>query len=247
MLNNIIKFFSYIIFWSSKRRRNFRSKMKSFLCSPFEKNNTLILITDKGEKRIKRYYSKKIHIEVIGFNNVVKIPQNAHYNNCKIIIKGNNNHIEINNTKNDVKFDIYSQYVNNTKMIIGKNVSSVGTKIHICEDNAELIIGDDCMLSYGVEIWPSDAHTIVDKDTKKLLNRVCKPVIIGNHCWLGCKAIITKNARLPNNTIVGAGSVVCKPFEQEYIAIAGNPAKIVKEDVDWARCKAHDYTEDIQE
>ena len=132
-------------------------------------------------------------------------------------------------------------------MIIGKNVSSVGTKIHICEDNAELIIGDDCMLSYGVEIWASDAHTIIDKDTKKLLNRVCKPVIIGNHCWLGCKAIITKNARLPNNTIVGVGSVVCKPFEQEYIALAGNPAKIVKENVDWERCKAHNYTEDIQE
>ena len=90
-------------------------------------------------------------------------------------------------------------------------------------------------------------HSTIDKDSKKLLNRVCKPVIIGNHCWLGCKAIITKNARLPNNTIVGAGSVVCKPFEQEYIALAGNPAKIVKENVDWERCKAHNYTEDIQE
>ncbi len=235
MKNILIKLLSCFIFWSSKIRRNFRKKMKAKLCSPFEKDNTLILLTANGEKQVKRYYSKKLHIEVLGVNNVIKIPKNTPFTNSKIVIKGDNNHVEINETNSRIKFDIYSQNVSNTSLIIGKDVSSVDTKIHLCEDNAKLIIGDDCMFSYGVELWASDAHSIIDKDSKKILNKVSKPLVIGNHCWLGCKVMLTKNACLANYTIVGAGSIVTKPFSQEYIAIAGNPAKIVKENITWDR------------
>jgi len=244
MKNNLIKFLSCFIFWSSQTRRHFRKKMKARLFSPFDKDNTLILVTADGEKQVKRYYSKKIRIEVSGVNNVIKIPENAPFKSSKIIIKGDNNHIEIRETNSRIRFDIYSQNVNNTSLIIGKDVSSVDTKIHLCEDNAKLIIGNDCMFSYRVEIWASDAHSIIDKDSKKILNKVSKPLVIGNHCWLGCGVMLTKNACLANYTIVGAGSVVTKPFSQEYIAIAGNPAKIVKENVNWARCKTSDYVED---
>ena len=114
----------------------------------------------------------------------------------------------------------------------------------MAEDAAKIIIGNDCMFSYSVEVWASDAHSIIDKDSKKILNKVSKPLVIGNHCWLGCGVMLTKNACLANYTIVGAGSVVTKPFIQEYIAIAGNPAKIVKENVNWERCKTHDYVEE---
>jgi acetyltransferase-like isoleucine patch superfamily enzyme len=55
-----------------------------------------------------------------------------------------------------------------------------------------------------------------------------KDVIIGKKCWIGMNAIILPGVQLGDNTIVGAGSVVTKPFPDGNILIAGNPAKIIK-------------------
>ena len=65
------------------------------------------------------------------------------------------------------------------------------------------------------------------------MNSEKEGVIIGNHCWIGSRVEMCKNAILPNNTIVGACSLVSKKFINEYTIIAGNPAKIIKENVDW--------------
>ena len=54
------------------------------------------------------------------------------------------------------------------------------------------------------------------------------PVVIGDDCWIGANACIMPGVILGNRVIVGAGSVVTKSFNQDDIAIAGNPAKIIK-------------------
>lgn len=52
--------------------------------------------------------------------------------------------------------------------------------------------------------------------------------MIGEGCFLGANSIILKGTTLGKNVIVGAGSVVCGSFPDNVI-IAGNPARIVKE------------------
>lgn len=54
------------------------------------------------------------------------------------------------------------------------------------------------------------------------------PVVIGDDCWIGANACIMPGVTLGKRVIVGAGSVVTKSFIQDDIAIAGNPAKIIK-------------------
>jgi len=56
-----------------------------------------------------------------------------------------------------------------------------------------------------------------------------KDVIIGENCWIGMNAVILPGVKLGNNTIVGAGSIVTKSFEEGYCVIAGNPAKKIKD------------------
>ncbi|MBQ9235430.1 MAG: hypothetical protein IJ184_03080 [Alphaproteobacteria bacterium] len=46
-------------------------------------------------------------------------------------------------------------------------------------------------------------------------------------------SIILKGVSLAKGCIVGAGSVVTKSVAQERCIIAGNPAKVVKSDIDW--------------
>lgn len=89
------------------------------------------------------------------------------------------------------------------------------------------------MLSNNITFQMSDAHSVLDKNTKKIINRVTHPVIVGKHSWISRNVIFTKSASIAPNTIVGNGAVVTKEFKEEYIAIAGNPAKIIKRDVVW--------------
>ena len=55
-----------------------------------------------------------------------------------------------------------------------------------------------------------------------------KPVIIGKYCWLGMNCMVLPEVVLGDFTIVGAGAIVTKSFEEGYCVIAGNPAKIIK-------------------
>jgi len=48
-----------------------------------------------------------------------------------------------------------------------------------------------------------------------------------------------KNVTIPNECIVGAGSVVTKRFDKEYCVIAGNPARVVRENVQWVKNYGH--------
>ena len=45
---------------------------------------------------------------------------------------------------------------------------------------------------------------------------------------------INNNVTIPDNTIIEANSnVVSKTFKEEYTAITGNPAKIIKQIIYW--------------
>ncbi len=59
-------------------------------------------------------------------------------------------------------------------------------------------------------------------------------MIIGNHVWIGENALILKGVKIGDNSIVGAGSVVTKDVPNNSI-VAGNPARIIKNNINWER------------
>jgi len=64
-------------------------------------------------------------------------------------------------------------------------------------------------------------------DIHKLRNK--KEVIIGNNVWIGSKVIILKGAKIGDNSIIAAGSVVLGKEYPSNVIIGGNPARIIKE------------------
>jgi acetyltransferase-like isoleucine patch superfamily enzyme len=123
----------------------------------------------------------------------------------------------------------------NGSIKIGKGILSSNNLLLCAGDEASLVIGEDCLFSYNVAIWALDAHSITDKKTGEILNRPVHPLKIGDHCWIGYNAILTKNASIPDDTIVGSGSVVTQKFTEPHTAIAGNPARVVKTGITWDR------------
>ncbi|WP_419485309.1 DapH/DapD/GlmU-related protein [Alistipes ihumii] len=55
----------------------------------------------------------------------------------------------------------------------------------------------------------------------------CRPVAIGDDCWIGGGAILCPGVRIGPRSVVGAGSVVVRDVEPDVV-VAGNPARVVR-------------------
>jgi acetyltransferase-like isoleucine patch superfamily enzyme len=53
-------------------------------------------------------------------------------------------------------------------------------------------------------------------------------IIIGDDVWIGANAIILKDVKIGDGSIVAAGAVVTKGSYPPKSILAGNPAKVVK-------------------
>lgn len=153
------------------------------------------------------------------------------------IICGKNSKVSIESTYiNQIRHGLnINAAASNNKCVIGKNFSCWNAWITLIdEENLGVFIGEDVMLSSGVEFRPSDAHVIFDKDTKKLLN-AGEDIECGNHVWICKNVLINKGSKIANNTVVSAYSKVTGKFFEEYTVIGGIPAKVLKHNVNWDR------------
>jgi len=197
-------------------------------------------------------------------------PEFMQNNKAYLNIKGNNNHIISGKSKNSSKISIQI-YGDNNKIYIGDDVHingiiDIGFKWHnkvnnavikigknsyinyvtmvILEPDSQIIVGDDCMFASEIDMWASDTHSITDMDGK-LLNYGGK-IEIGNNVWIGKGVKIGKYAKISNNSVVGWGSVVSSKFDCPNVIIAGNPAKIVKQNINWNKLSPYNYLQEKQ-
>ncbi len=128
----------------------------------------------------------------------------------------------------DGKFDIGAgtdiRVFKNGKLKLGSGYFNGYAEI-ICAQ--EISIGNDCAIARGVIIRDTDAHHIIGKK-----HQMIKPVKIGNHVWIGTRAIIMKGVTIGNNSIIAAGAIVTKDVPDNSI-VAGIPAKIIETNINW--------------
>ncbi len=56
-----------------------------------------------------------------------------------------------------------------------------------------------------------------------------KPITIGDYCFVGTACVLLGGSVLPDYSVLGAGSVLNKPYADPYFLYAGNPARPVKQ------------------
>lgn len=202
-----------------------------------------IIIEENGIERELGAQEKipGLNLIINGNNNYVKIKLPLEAINSAIEIGNDNVHVEIGPSRHFVDVFIRCSFSDGQKCVIGPHTTISGANI-ILDECSSCFIGEDCKLSNSIRIWGSDGHAIMDKDTKEFLNKPTHPVIIGNKCWIGEAVRIQKGAIIPDNTIVGAGSIVTKKFTEENTIIAGSPAKIIKQNVIWSRHSIYSLT-----
>ena len=55
-----------------------------------------------------------------------------------------------------------------------------------------------------------------------------KPIRIGRYCFVGTSCVVLGGAALPDSSVLGAASLLNKPFEESFVLYAGSPARHVK-------------------
>lgn len=209
-----------------------RKKLRSGIMHRFDKSNKLIIVHPDGS-RTEKYMLKGLNINFAGQNSSLVIHEPVEFSNCQFCI-GKNSHVEIGSNSYINTLSINA--MNFSDVSIGRGFSCISCNIeNIDEAGIKISIGNNCMFSHHVEIRASDGHAIYELGTGKAINTPDKGVYIGNNVWLGMHVKVLKNTNIPDNTIVGAGSMVTKSFTEEHTIIAGSPAKVIKKGVNWCR------------
>ncbi|WP_459180305.1 acyltransferase [Streptomyces sp.] len=117
------------------------------------------------------------------------------------------------------------------RLVIGSNTTCESAVLVAQEES--LVIGEDCMLSFSVEIRTTDTHAIYDVSTGERVNSD-KSVEIGDHVWLAKQALVLKGTTIGTGSVVGTRSVAAGSIPPMAIA-AGVPARVVREGTTWTR------------
>ena len=208
--------------------------------------------------------SGRVHVYVFGIKIISYRIKNYHIqNDCRIHgvgndvvvgkhstpelnIYGDNNRVRIDSVGGGlaVHLGFGTGECNNCSVSVGAGTTFVSADIRVREDNVNISIGEDCQFSEKIFIWASDTHTITDMDGN--VTNFGKYVTIGNHVWVGYGATICKNTKIADGCIIGTGAVVSGTFDKPNCVIAGNPARVVKENVKWDRRPIQNYIASVK-
>ncbi len=105
---------------------------------------------------------------------------------------------------------------------------SSGCNIHcqiVCADNIH--VGRGTLIGRNVVLRDYDAHYIIQKGYK-----VKDPIMIGERCWIGDGALISKGVSVGDGSIVAARSWVISKVDEQML-VAGSPAMPMAKNIEW--------------
>lgn len=198
-------------------------------------NNHIIINYGNFNKEIGRNSRiEGLDISIIGSGNTITITDRTVFRKSKIIIEADNSNLDFDESPDIKDLSVFVRFGSGQLLKWGKNTTITGGYIELCETGASVTIGENCMIGWHISIVPTDFHAVLDKKSLKVIN-LPGGIKIGDFCWLGHGVRLLKNAKIQNHTIVGAESVVTKAFLEEFTAIGGNPAKVIRDSVIWDR------------
>ena len=175
-----------------------------------------------------------------GNNNIVFIEDGVNIADSSIRFVGNNSVLFLGASNHSYLLNVSIN--NQSTVYIGRNNYFNGKLTAITSEGRNIIIGDDCLFSYGICVRVADPHLIYDAQTKERINP-SKSVFIGDHVWVGQNAMVLKGTTVGSGSVIGAGAVVSGKKIESNTVYAGNPAKKIKSGIFYEKPCVHQWTE----
>lgn len=175
-------------------------------------------------------------LRIFSLRNKVQFGENCFVGRHLKIIKKGDSITVANNCYLDCVIHTYEK----GKVFIGENTSiRTSSKIGAVKS---VKIGKNVIISNNVTIYDNNNHPVNPNDRIKLIESgwhtplwgwkysIAIEIEIGDNVWIGEKVRICKGVKIGEGAVIAADSVVTKDVPSYSIA-AGNPAKIVKQDI----------------
>ncbi|WP_415337199.1 acyltransferase [Clostridium perfringens] len=118
--------------------------------------------------------------------------------------------------------------VNFGELVLGDSIKITANSQLISYKRIE--IGSNTIISWDNLIMDTDFHKIKNFNGEVINQN--KDIIIGKCVWIGCRCLILKGSKLPNNSVIAAGSIINKDLFENKHSIIFN-SKVVKNDIYW--------------
>ena len=174
---------------------------------------------------------KQVNIRIKGSNNKIMIGDFAQLNGACITIHGSGNTVTIGDWSYLGGTDLFVED-DGGSITIGQHSKFLG-KTHLAViEGTSITIGRDCLFSSDIQLRTGDSHSILDMEGRRI--NASQDIAIGDQVWVVTRAFLTKGANVASHSILGACAQVTKAYEVPHCSLAGVPAKVVKEGVDWS-------------
>jgi hypothetical protein len=118
-------------------------------------------------------------------------------------------------------------------LFIGRGTTAGGVNLWLEGTGTSLILGDDCMLSWGIRLLLADGHGMIDLRERAVLNTP-RSIVVEPHVWIAQDALVMRGVCIGAGSIVGARAVVTRSVPRAAV-VAGAPARVLRRDVSWTR------------
>jgi len=190
-------------------------------------------------------------ISIQGHGNEVDLSRSNAVHGCTVRLEGDGNHVTfaaegafgvgvvIRGSNNTITIDegcvlrglgLVCEDDGNS-ISLGRWTEVAGATELAAMEGTSIAVGERCLFSSGIHARTGDSHSVVDLEGKRI--NPSRNVEIGNHVWVGMGVTILKGSTIPDSCVVAARSVVTRKFTSPNCVIAGNPAKVVRESIDW--------------
>ena len=180
-------------------------------------------------------------INFTGKNNILVCEDDVHLWNSRIDFNFDNSVLYLSSNIHDYSANISLH--NNNICFIGKNNFFNGRTNFVLSESKNIILGDECFISYNVVFRTSDGHPIYNDLSKERMNS-SKSIYVGDHVWLGQNAMIFKGSKIGSGSIIGANAVVSNKKIPSNTTYAGAPARLIHENVFWTPHSVHGWDDE---
>lgn len=120
-----------------------------------------------------------------------------------------------------------------SSVIINGETTATRCAMIDARNGGTIVAQADQLWAGNAYIATDDMHRLEDLATGSRINSFGAHIRLGRHVWIGRDAVVTGHVEIGEGCVVGARSLVRGQKVPPHTAVAGTPARVIRENITW--------------